>query len=80
MWTYYKHDKSFQKEVKDWSEIPDNHEFYRTISGETFLVCKKDNFILFQSPSQAGIQIEYKDNIFCDATFYSAKLYVTNCL
>ena len=35
-------------------------------------MCKKENFILFQSPAQAGIQIEYKDNIFCDATFYSA--------
>ena len=64
--------KSFPKEVKDWSEIPDNHEFYTTISGEPFLLSKEENFILFQSPSQSKIQIEYNDNIFCDATFYSA--------
>ena len=60
------------QDIKEWDEIPNEHEFYKTISGKDFLVKKDANFILFQSQSQALLHLHYKEYVFCDATFYSA--------
>ena len=48
--------KNFPKDIKEWDENPNEHESYKTISGEDFLVKKEANFILFQSQSQLFIQ------------------------
>ena len=48
------------------------HEYYKTLSGEDFLIKKTDNYLLFQSKILANIHINYSNNIFCDATFYAA--------
>lgn len=59
-------------EIKKWEEIPDNHEYYYTLSGESFMLKKTEDYIIFQSPSLAKLHIKYPDNIFCDGTFYIA--------
>ena len=64
--------KQFPKEIDNWDNIPDVHEYYKTLYGEDFLIKKSDNYLLFQSKSLANIQKNYSNNIFCDATFYAA--------
>ena len=64
--------KNFPKEIKEWDEIPIEHDYYYTISKEKFLVKKTNAFMLFQSPDLAKLHLKYKDTIFCDATFYTA--------
>ena len=64
--------KHFPKEIDNWDNIPDVHEYYKTLSGEDFLIKKTDKYLLFQSESLANIHINNGSNIFCDATFYAA--------
>ena len=64
--------KNFPKDISSWAEIPNEHEFYSTLSKENFLVSKTDNYIIFQSKTQAIIQLENDNNLFCDATFFAA--------
>ena len=64
--------KTLPKEINSWDDIPEDHEFYKTISYEDFLVKKSEEFILFQWPYLAKLHLAYKENIFCDATFYTA--------
>ena len=39
--------KNFPKKYVVGTEIPNEHEFYNTISKENFLVSKTDNYIIF---------------------------------
>lgn len=64
--------KNMSVEIKNWEDIPDNHEYYSTLSGESFMLKKNEDFIIFQSPSLAKLHIKYRDKIFCDGTFYIA--------
>ena len=64
--------KNFPKEIKAWEIIPDDHEFYKSLSDEKFLVKKTDEFMLYQSPYLAKLHLAYKEAIFWDATFYTA--------
>ena len=61
-----------QVEIKNLEDIPDNHEYYSTLSGESFMLKKTEDFIIFQFPSLAKLHIKYPDKIFCDGTFYFA--------
>ena len=63
---------NFPKEIKTWEQIPEDHEFYYTISDEKFLVKKEEDFILFQSKYAAKLHLQYPEHIFCDATYYCA--------
>ena len=51
--------KNFSKEIKAWEDIPDGHEFYKTLSDEEFLVKKTDEFMLFQTPYLAKLHLAY---------------------
>ena len=46
-------------------------EYYKSLSGENFLIKKTDKYLLFQSKFLANIYINNSNNIFCDATFYA---------
>lgn len=64
--------KNFPKEITSWEEIPDESDYYETISNENFMIRKTDNYIIFQSKTQAVIQHQNDNSLFCDATFYAA--------
>ena len=64
--------KQFPKEIDNWNNIPELHDYYKTLSGEDFIIKKTEDYLLFQSKSLANIQINYNKSIFCDATFYAA--------
>ena len=64
--------KQFSKEIDSWNNKSDEHEYYKNLSGENFIIKKTDNYLLFQSKSLAKIHINNSNNFFCDATFYDA--------
>ena len=61
------------KEIQNWNDIPDSHEYYSTLSGESFMLIKDEDFIIFQSPSLVKLHLKYPDQIFCDGNFYIAQ-------
>ena len=67
--------KQLPPEIKSFDEIPDESEFYKTVEGENFMIFKNHDLIIFQSPFQAKLFIEYKENIFADGTFYIAPIF-----
>ena len=40
--------KNFPKEISSWEDIPEEHDFYKTLSGQEFII-KKMNCLFFFS-------------------------------
>ena len=64
--------KSMPKDIENLEELPDESEYYQTLTGEVFLMYKKDHMLIFMSPMQANLLYENNHHVFIDGTFYSA--------
>jgi len=61
-------------DIKTFDEIPDESEYYKTKSNESYMVFKNNNLIIFQFPFQAVLFSKYED-VFADGTFYIAPIF-----
>jgi len=61
-------------DIKNFDEIPDESEYYKTKSDESYMIFKNNNLIIFQSPFQAVLFSKYED-VFADGTFYIAPIF-----
>ncbi len=64
--------KQLPPDVTSFDEIPDESEYYKTTRDEDFMIFKDSNLIIFQSPFQAKLFTQYRENVFADGTFYIA--------
>ena len=64
--------KNIPKDIENLNELPDDSEYYKTLSGEQFLFYKTDHLLIFMSPNQANLLYEYNQHVFIDGTFYAA--------
>ena len=62
--------KSLPSDINSFDNIPEKSEYYYTERNENFMIFKSDKVIVFQSPFQAKLFNEYKEDIFADGTFY----------
>ena len=52
--------------------MPEEIEFYKTITGGNFLAYKTDKMLIFMSKIQAQLLYQNNDHAFIDGTFYIA--------
>ena len=66
--------KNLPEDFDSFNNIPDNHEFFKTINNEPFLIYKNNlkGILVFQSPTQAKLMNKYNEDLFLDGTFYIA--------
>jgi len=64
--------KQLPPDITTFDEIPEESEYYKTESGDDFMIFKNPNIIIFQSPFQAKLFAQYNKDIFADGTFYVA--------
>ncbi|KAG4093435.1 hypothetical protein H8356DRAFT_1428721 [Neocallimastix lanati (nom. inval.)] len=64
--------KQFPPNIKGFDDIPIESEYYKTKRNENFMIFKNTDLIIFQSPFQAYLFLNYHKNIFADGTFYAA--------
>ncbi|ORX76575.1 hypothetical protein BCR32DRAFT_303757 [Anaeromyces robustus] len=64
--------KQLPPDISTFNEIPDESEYYINERNENFMIFKNSNIIIFQSPFQTELFIEYNENMFVDGTFYIA--------
>ena len=64
--------KNIPKDVENISDLPEESEYYQTISGKKFLNYKNDHILIFMSPNQANLLYENNHHVFIDGTFYAA--------
>ena len=64
--------KNIPKDIENLNELPDDSEYYKTLSGEQFLFYKTDHLLIFMSPNQANLLYEYNQHVFMGGTFYAA--------
>ena len=62
--------KSLPSDINSFDDIPEKSEYYYTERNENFMIFKIYKVIVFQSPFQAKLFNEYKEDIFADGTFY----------
>ena len=62
--------KNLPSDINSFDDIPEKSEYYYTERNENFMIFKNDKLIVFQSPFQAKLFNEYKENLFADGTFY----------
>ena len=58
--------KNIPKDIENLNELPDDSEYYKTLSGEQFLFYKTDHLLIFMSPNQANLLYEYNQHVFMD--------------
>ena len=64
--------KNILKYIEYLNKLPDDSEYYKTLTGEQFLFYKTDYLLIFMSPNQANLLYEYNHHVFIDGTFYAA--------
>ena len=64
--------KNIPKDIENLNELPDDSEYYKTLTGEQFLFYKTDHLLIFMSPIQANLLYECNQHVFIDGTFYAA--------
>ena len=64
--------KNIPKDIENLNELPDDSEYYKTLTGEQFLFYKTNHLLIFISPNQANSLYEYNQHVFIDGTFYAA--------
>ena len=50
--------KNILKDIENLNELPDDSEYYKTLTGEQFLFYKTDHLLIFMSPNQANLLYE----------------------
>ena len=61
--------KNIPKDVENLSDLPEESEYYQTISGGNFLIYKNDHIVIFMSPNQVNLFYENNQHAFIDGTF-----------
>ena len=55
--------KNIPKDIENLNELPDDSEYYKTLTGEQFLFYKTDHLLIFMSPNQANLLYRYNQCI-----------------
>jgi len=61
--------KKIPPDVTTFDTIPNESKYYKTERNENFMIFKNSNIIIFQSPFQTKLFIQYNIDIFADGTF-----------
>ena len=71
---YREKEKNLPEDFGSYEEIPENHEFFKTLNQEDFLIFrdKQKGILVFQSPSQVKLMNKFKNDLFIDGTFFIA--------
>ena len=64
--------KHIPQDIDNLKDMPEESEFYKTLTGENFLAYKSDKMLIFMSKIQAQLMYQYNDHVFIDGTFYIA--------
>jgi len=64
--------KQLPPDITSFEEILEESEYYKIENGDNFMIFKNSNLIIFQSPFQSKLFIQYNEDIFAYGTFYIA--------
>ena len=71
--------KIIPNEITNFDEIPDEHDYFKTLTGDKFLLGKGSTYVIFQSEYQDSLHQNIPKNYFQMALFIVHQNWHTNC-